>query len=329
MKELITPEKIQNDLLIGDINKQEAAELLISLIEGSDSTEIRVQCIKILEDIDIYSEKIFKTLENCLISDENAIVRASVAKYIILNLLEDNISALRWVIQHDRSPLVLKIFFDISDNFSIDSLPLILLDDLLRWNKQFASNIGIVPEESKFFLDLEALFARGEKNYEIDPFCYTYFENLSDIKNSEPWLVIKDKHIELLNLNYFNWKYIKENQDIFDSLSRLKSLDLYLNSIRKYYYNNFDFTEIPASIGKLKSLRKLILKGNNLQRLPESIKKLTNLTELDLSYNNFQEIPQILKILKSLKKLNLKHNNIHEISESMKNFINSLVDFKL
>jgi len=328
MKEPITPEKIQKSFLDREISKEKAAELLISLIERSYDTEIRVRSIKMLQELDFFNKIIFKTLENCLISDETAIVRASIVRYILFNLSEKSVLPLRWVIQHDKSPIVLKVFFDYLEKFAKNSISGLFLDDLLKWNKEFAFNIGIVPEESQFFLDLEALFARGKKNYEIDPFCYTFFENLSDIKNGESWLVIKDKHIEVLNLNYFNWKYIKENQDIFDSLAQLKSLDLYLNSIRKYYYNNFNFTEIPTSIGKLKSLRKLILKGNNLQKLPESIKGLNNLTELDLGYNNFQEIPPILKKLKSLWKLNLKHNNIYEIPESMNSFVNSLIDFK-
>jgi len=329
MKESITPEKIQKSFLHREINKEKAIELLISLIERIDDTEIRVQSIQMLHELDFFNKTIFNTLENCLISDESAIVRASIVRYILFNLSEKSVSPLRWVIQHDKSPIVLKVFFDYSEIFAKNTIFGFILDDLLKWNKQFAFNIGIVPEESQFFLDLEALFATGKRNYEIDPLCYTLFENLSDIQNGESWLVIKDKHVEILNLNYYNWKYIKENQDIYDSLARLKSLESYLNSIRKYCYDNFNFTEIPASIGKLKFLRKLILKGNQLQSLPESIKRLTILTELDLSYNNFQEIPQIFKTLKSLKKLNLKHNSILKISESMHKFVNSLVDFKL
>ena len=329
MKELVTPGKIQNDLLIGDINKQEAAELLISLIEGSDNTEIRVQSIKVLEDSDIYSDKIYKALENCLISDENAIIRASAARYIILNFVEDNISPLRWVIQHDRSPLVLKVFFDISDNYTIDLLPQIFLDDLLRWNKQFASNIGIVPEESKFFLDLEVLFAQSKKNYEINLFSYKTFQNLSDFENGEPWLVINNKHAEILNFNFFKWNFIKNNPDLINSLSKLKDLDVYFSSLKRYSNSNVGISMIPESIGILTHLQKLILKRNNLQNLPESIQKLTSLKELDLSYNNLHEIPQILRSLNSLKNLNLKHNNIQRIPELMKNFLNSLSNFKL
>ena len=112
MKESLTPEKIQKDLSTGDLVRENAVELLISLIEGSDNIEIRVESIKTLENLNVQSGKIFKILENYLISDENAIVRASVAKYIIHNYLEDGLSALRWAIQHERSPMVLNLFFD-------------------------------------------------------------------------------------------------------------------------------------------------------------------------------------------------------------------------
>ncbi|MFX1573557.1 MAG: leucine-rich repeat domain-containing protein [Promethearchaeota archaeon] len=329
MKEPITPEKIKNCFLDRKISEEKTAELLISLIEQIDDIEIRVQSIRMLQELKLYNKTIFKTLENYLVSDVNAIVRASIVRYILFNLSEKSITPLRWIIQHDNSPIVLKVFFDHSNKLTTHSIFKLILDDLFKWKQKFAFNIGVVPDESLFLLDLEALFARGKSNYEIDLFCYTLFKNLKDTKNSEPWLVIEKKHIKALNLNYFNWQYIKQNQDIINSLSQLNSLDLYLSSLRKYYYSNFDLTEIPPSIGELKRLKKLILKGNNLQKLPDSIKELSNLTELDLSHNNFQDIPQILKSLKSLRILNLKHNNIHEISKSMNNFVSCLVNFRL
>ena len=110
MKEPLTPEKIQKEYSTGDLSKENAAELLISLIEGSDNTGIRVESIKALEKIKFHTEKIFKTLENYMISDENATIRASVANFIIRNFLEDGIPALRWVFKHEKSPLPLKVF---------------------------------------------------------------------------------------------------------------------------------------------------------------------------------------------------------------------------
>lgn len=327
MKESLTPEKIEKELLNGDLGKENAVKLLISLIEGSENNIIRVESIEALERINIQSEDIFKILENCLISDENVIIRASVATYIIQNFPIEGFSALRWVIKHEKSPLVLKMFFDFLHKFDTPQL-ITLKKDLTNWNEQYATKIGVDPQESIFFLDLETLFAKGKRNYVVDPYWYKHFQRLSDIKNGEPWLVIKNQHVEILNFNYFNWKWVKENSDIINSLYGFKYLDVYFNSLSKYNIVNDNFFELPDSIGKLIYLKKLILRGNILKKIPKSIGNLISLKELDLSFNKFYEIPQIIGKLKSLKKLNIKGNKIQEISNSSKTILDSLRDFK-
>jgi Leucine-rich repeat (LRR) protein len=320
MKESLTPEKIQKGLSTGALTKENAVELLISLIESSDNIEIRLKGIETLQKLNIRSERIYKLLENHLISDENAFVRASVAQYIIHNYLEYGTSALRWTIRHEKSPLVINLLFDSLEIFDSTHLNLIK-KDLDNWNEKFASEIGVNSQESRFFLDLETLFAKGNKNYEINPLGYKYFEILCDYKNGEPWLVIKDKHVQILNFNYFNWKFIKNNLDIITSLTKLQDLDVYLCSLRKYSNNDDLISPIPESIELLTKLKKLILRRNGLKKLPVSLKNLTFLKELDLSYNYLKEIPQFITSLNGLEKLNIKHNIIQKLPEFLINKI--------
>jgi len=328
MKEKLTPEKIQKNFLNGDIGKEETADLLISLIDGSEDAKVRAETIVTLEKLVFKDEKFFKILENHLVSDENANVRASAAKIIILNHLEEGLEPLEWTTRHDKSPLVIKMIWDTFDSKKLIKYE-IIVENLSNFLDTFASNLGVVHEEARFFLDLEAIFSKGKRNYEVNPLDYKNFEVLYDYKDSEPWLVINNRHVEVLNLNFFNWRYIKEHGEIFNSFSKLKYMDIYLNMIRKYNNYNFDYTEVPESIGRLTSLKKLVLARNNLQNIPESIKNLTLLSELDLSHNQLQEIPRVLKSLNSLEQLNIKYNIISRIPQSMKNFVNSLVDFKL
>jgi hypothetical protein len=316
MKESLTPENIQESLSKGDLTRENAAEQLISLIGGSDDIEIRVMSIEILENLRFKTERLFKILENYLISDESATVRASVAKYIIQNYLEEGISALIWTIQHEKSPLVLKLFFNFIEKFKSAQYSSIKRD-LVVWNEQFSSIIGVIPSESRFFLDLEVLFAKGKVNYEIDPNSYKYFETIKNIKSGDPWLIIKDKHVQSLNFNYFNWKYIKFNTDIIQSLSRLQDIEVYLDSIRKYSQNDVSISAIPESIGSLNCLKKLNLRRNGLEVLPHSFKNLTLLKDLDLSYNRLKEIPECILSFNKLERLNIKHNFVQNISESL------------
>jgi hypothetical protein len=327
MKEELTPEKIQESFLNGDISKEDITDLLISLIDGSEDAKIRAESIGTLEKLGFKDEKFFKILENHLVSDEDANVRASAAKVIILNFLEEGFEPLEWTIRHDKSPLVMKMIWDMFDSNKLIKYDTIK-ENLHNFLDTFATNLGVVYEEARFFLDLEAIFSKDKRNYEINAFDYKNFESFYNYKDSEPWLVIKNKHVEVLNLNFFNWKYIKEHEEILESFSKLKYLDIYLNVLKKYNYLNFDSTKVPESIGTLTSLKKLVLARNNLQVIPESIKNLNSLTELNLSHNQFQEIPQILKSLNSLERLNIKHNTIRNIPQSMKNFVYSLVDFK-
>lgn len=326
MKELLTPEKIKHNFLNKDLNKEKAAELLISLIEGSDNTKTRVICIKTLEMIGFRTKKIFNTLENYLISDQDAPLRAAAAEYIILNFLEEGITPLNWVIQHDNSPLVLKVFDNFSSKFDKGKFD-IISQKLLSRNKEFASDLGITPEESRFFLDVEALFAEDKGNYELDPKSYMNFQNLTDFKGGEPWLIINNKHVESLNFNYYKWKFVKDNLDLVNSLSKLIDLDFYIYSLRKYSYNYINISSIPESIGTLAHLEKLNLRRNGIEKIPDSIKKLTRLKKLDLSYNNLEEVPTVIQTLKSLEKLNIKRNKIQKIPNSLRAYLNSLETF--
>lgn len=327
MRETLSPDVINKGYQTGELSKEKALELLNSLIESSNDAQIRSQSIETLDKVGVIDNEIFKVLENSLVSDENAIVRASAVKGIILNFTDKGLALLEWGVDHDRSPLVLKIIFDNIEN-SEDHRFKILKQNLVNWNKKFSEKLGIVPKESKFFLDLEALFAQNKKNYKIDPNSYKHFHRLSDTKGDEPWLLIRNKHVENLNFNYYNWKFIKENQDIIDSFSKLRYLDVYLNSINKYSYDDNYFQEIPESLSRLTYLRRLDLKENKIQKIPESIGKLTSLKELNLSHNKIQQIPLSIRSLKNLEKLNLKHNKNLKIPDLLKSFFDSLKVFR-
>ncbi|KKK43503.1 hypothetical protein LCGC14_0681370 [marine sediment metagenome] len=328
MSAFLTPEQIKTKFFDGKLNRDKAAELLISLIEGNDNTKVRVRSIQALEKMELQNKKIFKILENYLISDEDAILRATAAEYIIQNFLEESIAPLNWVIRHDKSPLILKVFFDYLYKFDDKKFELISLK-LQTWETEFASKLGIVPEESRFFLDLEALFAKDKRNYEFGPESYRHYQNLADKKGGEPWVVINNKHVVSLNFNYYKWNYVKENPTLIHSLLKLVDLDFYICSLRKYSYDNLTPSIIPESIGSLIYLERLNLRRNGLAEIPSSINKLTRLEELDLSYNHLEEIPQVIRTLSSLKKLNIKRNRLHIIPDSLLTHLYSLESFYL
>jgi len=305
MREKIAPVKILFEVKNSILSKIEATEMLISLFEGSDNENIRLNSLKAFQEIDFKSTKIFKLLENCLISDENQIVRSVAAKLLMHDYIKEGVNSLTWAIQHDKSPIVIKTFIDVLREIENNEF-LLLKEKSLNWLKDFASNIDIVPEEAEFILDIEILFAKGKKKYIVDSSTYNFYKYLRDVRQEEPWLEVHNNHIIGLNLKYFNWLFLKENPKFLKSSTWLRYPNMFLNSLRRIKFN-----------------------GNYVFEIPKSIGLLTSLEWLNLSHNNLQKIPESLKNLKSLKKLDLRHNNIKEIPSSLEPFVKSIESFKI
>ena len=318
MSEPLKPHEIIEKVQKGTLSKSDAAEILISLIEGSDDFKIRAESIIGLDHIAFKTENIFKIVENHLISDKNPFVRNAAAQAITNHFLKEGLNSLKWAITHDDSPLVMKTIFEFLKNFKEQPLEF-LNKELNRWMENFATEIGVALEEAKFFLDLEALFADGNENYEIDTSMYKYFKILTDFKTSEPWLALKNDHVEILNFNFFNWKFLKQNKDNIESIMKLSNPDLFLSSIQKLNLIDNDSVKIPESIGLLKYLKILNLSRNKIRFIPDSIGSLSSIENLDLSHNNITEISDSICTFSSLKKLNLSHNHIQKIPHSIKN----------
>jgi hypothetical protein len=323
MRQTLRPESIYNDITRGKLNKIEGVELLTSLIQESEDAAIRAEYIKLFKKIDYKSETIFKNLENCLISDENTIVRNAAAGTIIDNYLKEGSKALTWAIQHEKSPVVLKTIFDSDEVINNGELH----EEMTNWIEKFALELGIVPEEARFILDLEALFTKNNENHEINANTFKFYKSISEIQEEGSWFEVYDKNIIALKFNFFNWSYIKENMDVIPTLLRFKHTGRFFRTIKKYFFNFVHSFEIPDSIVDLKSLKYLDLSSNKLRDIPESINSLTSLEQLDLSHNKIREIPESINVLTSLKYLDISHNKIDKNSDSIESLSKMLTEF--
>jgi len=322
MNPYLTPNAICSDLENNRISKGLAIDLLISLIEGSDDTNLRAQSISALKRIQTKSKKLFKILENCIVSDENALIRSAAAESILHNYIDQGLNSILWSLEHDKSPLVLNAIIKLSENYKKSNWNQ-LIESVAKKVRKIADNIGILEKEALFILDIESIFASKKPGYDLDLKTYDFYKEIGD-----SWLVIKNKQIISLNFNFFNWFLLKENPTIFNSLNRLIFPEIYLNLINNLNLAKYNEFKIPDSIGLLTSLRRLNLSHNYIQELPTSISQLESLKELNLSWNNFQKFPEALFYLTSLEKLDLTHNNINEIPILIKS-LKSLRDLKL
>lgn len=328
MKNFLSPDKIYSSVANGKVSKAIAAEQLISLIEGSDNPTTRAESIKTSEKLKIHDKKIFKILENSLLSDESPLVRKSAAKFIGRIFLKEGLNTLIWVVQHDKSPRVLKVISDLNsrlNNARFKSLS----KEINAYLAEIALSVGIVQNEAKFILDLEAIFAQNETDYELELKTYQFYKKLKDNKLGESWLTIRNKRIESLSFNYYNWKYLKEIPSMFDSIFELQDPMVYLNFLGKLALKSNEILKIPDSLALITNLQKLNLSRNNIKEFPKSILSLSCLKYLDISHNQISDIPVEIKNLKSLDVLRINHNQIRKIPNFLREFLLTLQDFKI
>ncbi|MHA1372718.1 MAG: leucine-rich repeat domain-containing protein [Promethearchaeota archaeon] len=319
MQKSLSPEKICEDLENNLLSKAFAIELLFSLIDSSEDPDIRKRSVDAFKKIERKDDKIFEFIENFLLSDENPRVRSAAAKLIEHSFLAEGVESLKWSIQHDKSPIVLKTIKLIVENGKEETK--ILKEDLGKILEYIANHVGIVREEASFFLDLEALFAQEIDDYKLDLSTYLLFQKIKDFDISDYWLKIKDKHVVSLCLNYFNWIYFKQRPQIYSSLSKLQDPFIYLNTLKRLEPNQKPLI-LPKSIGSLRALKYCTLIDNSIRKLPPEICSLESLEYLDLSWNQLTDFPDGIFNLEKLEYLNLSHNNLDKIPLKLDNLKN-------
>jgi Leucine-rich repeat (LRR) protein len=284
--------KALSNIITRNLTKTEAAELIISLIESSEKAADRVACIDSLVQLNIKNERINKFLEYTLISDTNPEVREASIKGIVNNFNEESTKKLfEWVLQNENSIYVLKSVFKSLDSFNNDLSKYLEKVILSRYSKMF----NIVPEEARFFWDLDLLRFNKNKNVLIGG-------SLVETSNSsklfgkipknflpntyKPYFITKNRQIYLLNLAGYDLENIPDSVNL---LSNLNSLNLSFNKLGS----------IQDSVGLLSKLRYLNLAHNRITSVPISINSLPRLKYFNLSFNPIRSNPKsLLKLAK-------------------------------
>ena len=280
----IGPDLILKNLKSKKLTKTEAYRRLLSLIENCDLVLYRARSIEIIEKLDIKNDTIFKVLENCLTSDEDAMVRGIAFKAIAKIYPEKGLTALDWAVNNEKSYVALKLIFKTLENLEGNELNSLKV----KFENQLSSIFQVVPEEIKFLLDLEASKLEDPEypNELREDYYPDYYKSndLNDLLYGDAEIIIKDRHIEALSLSG-----IEEIPDSISNLSKLSYLSIRyaeapglpesLGKLHNLEYleitNNNNMLFLPDCISKLKNLRTLILRGNeNLRAIPDSILEL-------------------------------------------------------
>jgi len=306
MTEFLDPDKIYSNFINDNISKEEATDLLITFIENSDFHMKRIESLEMIDKIGLRTEKVFKTLENWVVSDEMQVFRA-IALKVMVRLFPSEISdTLQWLFNTIKAVNEYKSHFIFA-----------MLTDLLYWSednhlKDFKKELiqkikpiirnytqeGVVQSEAV----LLALFEMQCGNYKLNKIISENFyqDEITDYLN---YTINNAGHIIGIKITcniLFIPRYLYK-------LNYLEELELPGNYI----------TLIPESIRYLKSLKVLNLSKNYIKSIPKSISTLINLKILNLAHNQIQKIPDSFSLLISLMTLNLGHNKLNLIPDSI------------
>ena len=221
-----TPREIYEKFRHKIINKKETIKLLLSQLENIEDDELRKDAVEILYEFDLKHTKVFKILENILISDENEYLRCAAAKIIKSKFLNKALNPFLWSLQHESYYNCLMIILKSLKEIKDERLDTTLINEIIKveirgfLNKEnaplFQRNYEEIPHETLVdilinFKTLQFLKKKFDKlEFKIEEGYVTELNFSKVEKNTIYWrdrCDIQD-HTELLGL--FNLNHLKK-----------------------------------------------------------------------------------------------------------------------
>lgn len=265
MKDTFNPNTIYKKILQNNIKMIEGIEFLISIIEKSENTSSRLESLKILYKLKNRDQIVFKTLENCIISDESEEIRIISAKNILESYLPVGEKCLEWALLNDKSSRLLKVFGKMLNDPKVDQFKTLYAIYLQRLEK-IAEKFDVVSEEVPFLLDLE---------FNLDNYnSFNWNSNSKLICDGDVMFKIQDQHITELSISL---------RDQFPSsiklLKNLTNLNLSCNNL----------TDLPNTLIDLTNLKSLDLSWNNFKVVPDVLNELKSIDKINFQNNLIQK----------------------------------------
>lgn len=298
------PQKIYKDFRSQIIQKSRAIDLLILLIEKIDDDSTRKECIEILNKIGVKHNRVFKILENILISDSDENLRYAAAKVIKNKFLNKALTPFLWALQHESSYDCLITIIKSLEEINDDKTDSLLIEEIKKINTdQFKASLTPLITENLL------------ENYSHKILAEILINNLTINSLKKKFKKIKYKlnkglvvELDFSNIDdkVIHWRYRELLEDCSDiigvknlnNLKKLKSFAL------KWVVNN-EFS-LNCSLALIKAL----------ERLNNEIAKTTLITQIrkfdDISYN---------KSIEQLLTLSLENLSISKLSDILRNYI--------
>jgi len=289
----LSPLKIYQDLKENKLDRKTAAEILLMLIENSEDDNVRIESVRFLKKIGIKNDKLFKILEDLLISDLNERVRYMAALYIKDFFLERSLSLIKWAVQYESDYFCLLVFIQsLADlkNQESKSILINMIKDIRKTkyldeknkieNKKFKRSIKKLMKKVKFEIWSHEKLAEIIVNYlTISELTKKFYSVYFELENS---LVVK---LDLADVEYEvrGWKADFKNN--IQEISEIIGL-INLEHLTHLNLSNNQISNIKELI-KFRNLTHLYLFNNKISDLKnlEYIKEIPNLKYIDISGN--------------------------------------------
>ncbi len=291
----LTPRKIYEDFTKNNIDRNYAAELLMSLVDNTDQNDIRLESIKHLKKFGLINDKIFHFLENLFISDTNGNIRCTAAKYIREIFLDKSLSLIKWAIQYesdyDCMITMIQTLVELNNNDSksilIDMIKRIKKTKYLDENKRI---------ENKKFKKIAKNLLKGKKD-----------EILSHQYLAE--IIVNYLTISELTKKFYS-VYFELKDSLVINLD-LSDVEYEVRGWKSDFKNNIKEISEITGIENLKHLTHLNLSNNQISNIKDLI-NIKNITHLFLYNNKIKEIENLeyFKRMSNLKYLDIAGNQI-------------------
>ncbi|MEE9377372.1 MAG: hypothetical protein V3V33_04975 [Candidatus Lokiarchaeia archaeon] len=294
----LSPRKIYEQYERNEINNSIAFDHLISFVENSENEYIRKTAIEILDRIGIYDNKLFKILENILISDSNGKIRNVALKFLERRFLNKAITPLKWAINHENDYECLITIIKLLKEFNSEESKLILFNETKKIMKTKYLNKEKRIENKKFKKIIKKLLKT--KKYEF----FTH--------NELSLILINFITIANLTKRYPNVFYeINPENGLLSELDLSDYLEYEVKGTPFGWKNNIKSISEILGLKYLKNLKKIDLSNNQIENIQELV-NLGNLSHLILTNNKICELENLeyVKKLPNLKYLDLRNNKI-------------------
>lgn len=340
----LEPEQIFEGYMNGEIDHSSAMGYFISIIEISSDDQLRIDALGFLSKIYPRNNVLFEFLENLLISDDNNIIKAHAAKFMVNTFPHKAHEPIKWALENFEWDILddnkdiglcsilndlrtkndpkLNSLLDLKEHVVYNNKVFLVHDERLKLNNLNIKDINVIEGLEKLTNLKELDLSHNNINKIEGLECLTSLKKL-DLSHN------RISKIEgLASLSSLQQLYLQDNLitniDGLDALVDLKYLNLDSNQIRTIenlnhalelntlYLSSNKIKEIE-NLWALKNLFFLALNKNQINEI-KGLENLINLRILRLSENEITDIKG-LDNLKKLTTLNLSFNKISEAKD--------------